>query len=238
MMHFVQKDTISIADIVEKVVAELHGENAIAEIDNVRTAKEGTTFEMDGITYNQRTRYLVRAGEEISELEDAERWDGAAETIRLALSEGEITAYVTTKQNSEKIIPKAYWAEAIPASLSILKGILAMPPEQDFADCSVYVQISELNKWLVLPNPEMIDDTKTKALGRPISNNYAEFEQTLLRNMKRLGGDWTLGKSNAEIAMQTQIWMLKIPNVTEAEVPGDRAAKEWISIMRKEQRIP
>ena len=42
MMHFIPKDTTCIADIVEKVVAELHGENAIAEIEDVRTAEEHT----------------------------------------------------------------------------------------------------------------------------------------------------------------------------------------------------
>ena len=237
MMHFVPKDTTCIADIVEMVVAELHGENAIAEIDNVRTAEEGTSSEMDGVTYNQRTRYLVCAGEEISELEDAERWDGAAETIRQALSLGGLTAYVLAKNNLEQPIPKPYWDQEVIPSITIHRGTLQNSPIPELSNSSVFVYLYDFLTWLrVLVNPGEQKPDKTR--GRP-HIDPRRFKKILNIKSSEFGGDkWISRQTNQKLAEQTIIWMGNDPTISDQETPKLRAAEGWIATMRENKEIP
>jgi len=236
-LHFIPKGSISLPELVEMVVAELYGQDAIAEIDSVEDG-EITSFEMEGQTYQQRTMYVYRAGEKVSAFEDAQRWDCVTEKIRVALSRGELPVSITTSSNQEWSIPKDYWMDEVPASLTVHSGALKNSPKPEFEDCTAYVEMGEAQKWVAALNPPEESPTSKGKRGRPITIEYEVFEETLNIHAKALGGDeWIARKTNAELAKQTRQWMGKDPSISNDGIPKQRMAEMRIAMMRTEGRL-
>ncbi len=236
-MHFIPEGTISLPDLVEMVVAQLYGQDAIAEIDKIENG-EVTSFQLDGETLQQRSMYVIRAGVKIPYIEDGQRWDGVTEQIRLALSSGKLTAYVDTKSNQEQPIPKSYWMDEVPASLTVYSGAFRSSPKPEFEDCSVYVGQKVAVDWIAALNPPEESSASKDKRGRPSTKDYEAFEETLKRHAVRLGSAWIALKTNAELAEQTRKWMNADLDISNDVIPGQRMAETRISAMRVEGRIP
>ena len=239
-MSYKLKDPISLKDFVEMVVARIHGQGAVAKIDNngIRFPDKVTSFKVGDKTHQQGKGYVSRAGKKITFAEDCERWDGAKNLIYEAFSENELRLYVR-----------------------LIKGDLYPVDETDFQDGKarrafesnnqeysehseqigqpVYLEQQTAMDWLEAQFPPEEPFSPKDKRGRPTTNDYDAFEKTLRSQTERLGGDeWIAQKTNAELAKRTRKWMGKDPNISNDGIPGQRAAADRIAKMRTRGKIP
>ena len=198
MKYFALKDEITLPDLVEKVVARLHGQGAIAEIERhgyggeetetsfqindkledaspaikeavaIKRAEsaeswleeKGTTEGFEDSwqqhikpTHRQRPRHVVRAGKKVPSLEDDKRWNGAREKVRVALAKGDMTAYIKPPSDQERSVPRDYWKDDVPASLSVHDGRLMYSPEPEYEGLPVYVKGDAAQNWMTKLGP-------------------------------------------------------------------------------------
>lgn len=149
-MPFVPKGSIGLPDLVEKAVAELHGQDAIEAYEGMgHSGKETTFIDEDGGSRRQRAMHVVRGGKKISFTKDSKRWDGAKDKIQVALVEGELTAHTSTGVGMEYAISKEYW-RGEDAWLVFETGNLENPPEKlsELDGRPVYLDQQAAMDWL------------------------------------------------------------------------------------------
>jgi len=99
-MEYVSSGNIALTELIELVVKQKHGEDAIAEptIHDVGKGKK-------------RRIEVERTGKRIPYTVDIERWGSAREAIRSAVEVGELTAYAKDANGLEQRLMKDDWNE-------------------------------------------------------------------------------------------------------------------------------
>jgi len=99
--HTTPQESISYQNLVELIVKQLHGGDAIAEITGNRDVVKKKKHRME----------VERAGKWIDYFEDCERGDSAKDTIIQACYAGTLVAYVCNETGGVKKIDRQYWDE-------------------------------------------------------------------------------------------------------------------------------
>ncbi len=151
------KDSISIPDLVGMVVAKLHGQDAIAELEKVSEGEQKgelkitygkvTSFQDNKETIEQREEYVFRAGKKISTTEDGKRWNEAKKKIQDALLSEILKAHAMTKYGTEWAIGGDYWQD-IGVFMVFETGNLENSDLTELADRHVYLGRVAAMDWL------------------------------------------------------------------------------------------
>lgn len=254
-MSLIPEDLISLPELVEMVVAKIHGQDAIDELEpdpqghGIRIEYgEVTSFQdgKDSPILQQRAMYVFRAGKKILSTDDDQRWDGAREKIQTALSDGEIRAYILLKSGHLIRVPKKYW-QGDDAWRVFETGNLEKPDDPEQEGQPVYVKPAAIVWAGVLTGPggTEIEDKPRRGPRKRI--NYNVFETTVLALCKRMGDDWTKRRANQTIAKSAIAQMKNKADEDENQgnpdglkktaIPGKTTARSCVASMRASKRI-
>jgi len=188
-MNFVPKGAIGPGEALERLVAAIHGEWAIAPIEHIET-RAGETFEMDGQEFHNSITTFMRDGRKCTEQEDDERWQGARDMFLAAFNSGILVAYVE-QQGRRYTISRDYWGSFF-AELTFSSGQLRTDPADDslieFERLSVFLEGTAVNKW--------ISENSTSVDGPPISENTNNPVDQKIGKPRSMGPEDTAAQGN------------------------------------------
>ena len=195
--EFVPRDSIDLPELTEMVVKELYGQGAITDVEGFGYSGKETSFEVDGETHRQRPRYVIRDGKKISAKDDARNWADAREVIRVALSNGDLMALV-----HDDAVPRSYWEDDTPASVTVHRGTLTNPPDSAFNGLPVRVEREAAQRWVKTLRTENASGSPKNKLppkegrqaGEPKPSTLAGWKQSndmVERSRELLGNECT-----------------------------------------------